>query len=93
MGAQPEEVDMSREVQFTSEQNLENLKGRLETSELEGVNANHALQMIRTIERLRADNKRLGRIRDAAEDFVYKSKNFDRLEHLVRRHGDLDDEE
>jgi len=86
-----EEVGLGGEL-FTSEKNLERLKGRLEKRELGGVNANHALQMIRTIERLRVDNKRVGRICDAAEDVIYKGEGFDRLDELVRKHGELEGE-
>jgi hypothetical protein len=65
----------------------------LEKRELGGVNANYAVQMIRTIERLRADNKRIGRIRDAAEDVIYKGESLDRLNEVVRRHGRLEGEQ
>jgi hypothetical protein len=86
-----EELSMGNEL-FTSPRNLETLKLHLEKRELGGVNASQAVQMIRTIERLRIDNKRLGRIRDAAEALVYKGESVERLGVVVSRHGRLEGE-
>jgi hypothetical protein len=60
-----------RSVLFTNEVNLERHEEQIVAGRWRGVNANEFLDTIRTIARLRADNKKLAAYKEAAEQLIF----------------------